>query len=64
MTRRIPRIIFFIIMEINIFMERFSKIYLAETNVPESKLKKILKRDVYMDSRRCLKWGVVDELWE
>jgi len=51
-------------MEINIFMERFSKIYLAETNVPESKLKKILKRDVYMDSRRCLKWGVVDELWE
>jgi ATP-dependent protease ClpP protease subunit len=46
------------------FMERFSKIYLAETNVPESKLKKILKRDVYMDSRRCLKWGVVDELWE
>ena len=46
------------------FMERFSKIYLEETNVPESKLKRILKRDVYMDSKRCLKWGVVDELWE
>jgi ATP-dependent protease ClpP protease subunit len=45
------------------FMERFSKIYLEETNVPESKLKRILKRDVYMDSKRCLKWGVVDELW-
>jgi ATP-dependent protease ClpP protease subunit len=45
------------------FMERFRKIYLEETNVPESKLKKILKRDVYMDSKRCLKWGVVDELW-
>ena len=46
------------------FMKRFSKIYLEETNVPESKLRRILKRDVYMDSRRCLKWGVVDELWE
>jgi len=45
------------------FMERFSKIYLEETNVPESKLKRILKRDVYMDSKRCLKWGVVDVLW-
>jgi ATP-dependent Clp endopeptidase proteolytic subunit ClpP len=45
------------------FMKRFIKIYLEETNVPESKLKKILKRDVYMDSKRCLKWGVVDELW-
>ena len=46
------------------FMKRFSKIYLEETNVPESKLRRILKRDVYMDSKRCLKWGVVDELWE
>ena len=45
------------------FMERFRKIYLKETNVPESKLRRILKRDVYMDSKRCLKWGVVDDLW-
>jgi ATP-dependent protease ClpP protease subunit len=46
------------------FMKRFSKIYLEETNVPERNLRKILKRDVYMDSKRCLKWGVVDDLWE
>jgi ATP-dependent Clp endopeptidase proteolytic subunit ClpP len=46
------------------FMKQISKIYLEETNVPESKLKKILKRDVYMNSKRCLKWGVVDELWK
>jgi ATP-dependent protease ClpP protease subunit len=46
------------------FMERFRKIYLKETNVPESNLNKILKRDVYMDSKRCLEWGVVDDLWE
>lgn len=45
------------------FMERFRKIYLAETQVPEAKLEKLLKRDMYMDSRKCLKWGVVDDLW-
>jgi len=46
------------------FMKRFSKIYLEETNVPERNLRKILKRDVYMDSKKCLDWGVVDDLWE
>ena len=46
------------------FMDKFRKIYMKETNVPESKLKKLLKRDMYMDSKRCLKWGVVDDLWE
>ena len=45
------------------FMERFRKIYLAETQVPEAKLEKLLKRDMYMDSKKCLKWGVVDDLW-
>jgi len=45
------------------FMERFRKIYLAETQVPETKLEKLLKRDMYMDSKKCLKWGVVDDLW-
>jgi hypothetical protein len=45
------------------FMERFRKIYLEETRVPERKLKKLLKRDMYMDSKRCLDWGVVDDLW-
>ena len=46
------------------FMERFRKIYLEETRVPERKLKKLLKRDMYMDSKKCLDWGVVDDLWE
>ena len=45
------------------FMERFRDIYLKETQVPERKLKKLLNRDIYMDSKRCLKWGVVDDLW-
>jgi len=45
------------------FMKRFRKIYLKETQVPENKLEKLLRRDLYMDSKRCLKWGVVDEIW-
>lgn len=45
------------------FMNRFQEIYLKETKVPERKLKKLLKRDIYMDAKRCLKWGVVDSIW-
>jgi len=45
------------------FMKKFRKIYTHETKIPEDRLEKILKRDVYMDSRRCLKWGVVDSTW-
>ena len=45
------------------FMDKFRKIYMKETSVPENKLNKLLKRDVYMDSKRCLEWGVVDAIW-
>jgi ATP-dependent protease ClpP protease subunit len=45
------------------FMKRFRKIYTSETKIPESKLEKLLRRDLYMDSRRCVKWEVVDSVW-
>jgi hypothetical protein len=45
------------------FMMRFHSIYLRETMVPESKLKKILKRNIYMDSKICLKYEIVDSVW-
>lgn len=45
------------------FMERFRKIYTRETKIPESKLSKILKRDIYMDAKKCLKWDIVDSIW-
>ena len=44
-------------------MERFRKVYTRETKIPEKKLEKLLKRDLYMDSKRCLKWEVVDYIW-
>jgi ATP-dependent Clp endopeptidase proteolytic subunit ClpP len=45
------------------FMERFREIYLKETKIPEHKLEKILKRDVYMNAKKCLKSGVIDSMW-
>lgn len=45
------------------FMDRFKDIYTCETKIPERDLKKLLKRDVYMDATKCLDWGVVDEIW-
>jgi len=45
------------------FMDRFRDIYTRETYIPERDLKKLLKRDVYMDSTKCLDWMVVDSIW-
>ena len=45
------------------FMDRFKDIYTRETKIPERDLKKLLKRDVYMDADRCLEWRVVDGIW-
>ena len=45
------------------FMQRFKDIYTRETKIPERDLKKLLKRDVYMDAAKCLDWHVVDSVW-
>jgi ATP-dependent protease ClpP protease subunit len=44
------------------FMDRFREIYVRETNIPEDKLKKILRRDVCMDADKCLNYGIVDSV--
>jgi ATP-dependent Clp endopeptidase proteolytic subunit ClpP len=46
------------------FMNRFRVIYTKETTIPTEELERLLKRDVYMDSDRCLEWGVIDGVWE
>jgi ATP-dependent protease ClpP protease subunit len=45
------------------FMKRFRDIYLNETLVPEHRLKKLLKRDIYMDSKKCMKYDIIDSIW-
>jgi len=45
------------------FMDRFRDIYTRETKIPEKRLSKLLKRDLYMDAKRCLKWEIVDSVY-
>jgi len=45
------------------FMNRIRKIYTRETKIPEGRLEKLLKRDLYMDAKKCLKWEVVDSIY-
>jgi ATP-dependent protease ClpP protease subunit len=43
-------------------MERMQRVYEAETTIPPRKLKKILKKDLYLDAEQCLNYGVVGEI--
>lgn len=40
-------------------MERMKKVYETETSIPPQKLKKLLKKDLYLDSAKCLEYGII-----
>ena len=40
-------------------MRDLKRIYLRETNIPEDKLDRMLKRDLYMSYKKCVKYGFV-----
>jgi ATP-dependent protease ClpP protease subunit len=44
------------------FMVRINEIYKAHTKIPAGTLKEILKRDLWFDSKTCLKYGLVDQI--
>jgi ATP-dependent protease ClpP protease subunit len=44
-------------------MQHFRDIYTRETRIPEKRLNKLLKRDIFMDSKKCLKYDIVDSIW-
>lgn len=44
------------------FMGRFRSIYSRETQIPERRLHKLLKHDMYLDAKQCVEWGVVDSV--
>ena len=48
----------------NLFMDRINEIYGQYTKIPKNILKDILKRDIYMDAKTCLKYGLVDKIIE
>lgn len=48
----------------NVFMDTLNGIYEKYTKIPKNTLKEILKRDIYLDSKTCLKYGLVDKIIE
>lgn len=40
-------------------MSHVTNIYRKETNISERKLKKFMKRDVYLNSEECIRYGIV-----
>lgn len=48
----------------NLFMDKINEIYGQYTKIPKNILKDILKRDIYMDAKTCLKYGLVDKIIE
>jgi ATP-dependent Clp endopeptidase proteolytic subunit ClpP len=45
------------------FMEKIYSIYSKYTTVPKKELKNIMKRDIWWDSEKALKYGFVDEIF-
>lgn len=45
-------------------MNKIKDIYKEYTNVPKKEINEILKHDLWWESDICLKYGLVDELWE
>ena len=48
----------------NKFMEMIKELYEEHCNIPPPKMKKLMKKDVYLTPQKCLKWNIVDEIME
>lgn len=40
-------------------MRTMKRIYTRETTIPEEKLNKLMKRDIYFSHKKCVKYGIV-----
>ena len=45
-----------------LLMKKIIGIYEEHTKIPKSKIKDILKRDLWWDAKTCLKYGLVDDI--
>lgn len=43
-------------------MEKIKGIYRMHTRIPENQLNEILKHDLWFDAKKCLEYGLVDEI--
>jgi ATP-dependent protease ClpP protease subunit len=46
-----------------LIMERIKKIYLSNTFMKKGELETLLKRDIYLDVKTCIKKGIVDDIY-
>jgi ATP-dependent Clp endopeptidase proteolytic subunit ClpP len=46
----------------DMFMEMIRKVYKEHARIPDKKLNQILKRDLWLSSSQCLKYGLIDEI--
>ena len=44
-------------------MENITDIYKEHANIPKKELGQLLKQDLWLDSDKCLKYSLVDEIW-
>lgn len=44
---------------VNKFMDMIRSTYLKKTKIPQKKLENMMKRDIYLDSKKCLKYAIV-----
>ena len=47
-----------------LLMNKILDIYKKHANIPKKQLSEVLKHDLWWESDRCMKYGLVDELWE
>ena len=48
---------------LNEIMEKLKDIYKEHANIPKQELNEILKHDLWLNSDKCLKYSLVDEIW-
>lgn len=44
------------------FMRMLRKMYLSKTIIPEKLFKRLMRKDIYLSPRACLKWKIVDSI--
>lgn len=44
------------------FMKRIEEVYRAKTKIPDKIFKTLMKHDVYLDSKECIKYGIVHDV--
>lgn len=44
-------------------MEKIKDIYKEHTKIPKKELNELLKHDLWLNADKCIKYGLVDEIW-